>query len=291
MCSKRFIFFWLSHCLFVAVDPRWIEDCLKQKSKDLFAPKKDETEETALHVTVGDYLEKIFQIPIWMSPIESRRRAELVKNLLGTTAAPPKASSAPAQANGEAATLPESGGSASLKGARAADGYQLAIEKAEGTPDPLRITPEEAQFVDRVAPLLSDKPRALKRFVNTYRLLKASLPDIDRENFVSDGPSSPHKICISQLAFFTGQPRLAPLLVSQISADTGQTTLAAWLVAQTGDPRKRLEPALKLIPESDRMSLEAFRAWLPDTGKYLFHLDTVKAGAPKRRSQIRVAAS
>jgi hypothetical protein len=204
-----------------------------------------------------------------------------VKTLLGTTAAPPTVSSEPAQANGEATPLPQSGGSRSLKGARAADGFLESIKKAEGTPDPLRITAEEAQFVDRVAPLLSDKPRALKRFVNTYRLLKASLPDIDRENFVSDDPSSPYKICISQLAFFTGQPHLAPLLVSQISADTDHDTVAAWLVAQTGDSRKRLEPALKLIPENDRMKLEAFRAWLPDTSKYLFHLDAAKVGAPK----------
>jgi hypothetical protein len=48
------------------------------------------------------------------------------------------------------------------------------------TPDPLRITREEAQFVDKVRGLLSDRPRALKRFVNPYRLLKASLPDLDR---------------------------------------------------------------------------------------------------------------
>ena len=44
--------------------------------------------EDKAHVTVGDYLEKIFQIPIWMSPIGHRARAQVVKTLLGPTAAP-----------------------------------------------------------------------------------------------------------------------------------------------------------------------------------------------------------
>ena len=256
----------------VAVNPRWIEDCLKQKRADLFARQKDQADETERPLTVGDYLEKIFQIPIWMSPIESRQRADVVKSLLGATAAPLKASTAPLQANEEAAPLRQSGGSRSLMNARATDGFQPIIDDAQKNRDPLRITPEEAQFVDRVAPLLSDKPRALKRFVNTYRLLKASLPDIDRETFVSDSPSSPHKICISQLAFFTGQPRLAPTLVSLLSTpQPASTTLATWIEAQDVTKRRRLEPALRLFPDNNLMSLETFRSWLPDTSKYLFH--------------------
>ena len=48
-------------------------------------------------ITVGDYLEMIFQIPIWMSPIESERRAEVVKSLLGATAGPEPKGTTPAQ--------------------------------------------------------------------------------------------------------------------------------------------------------------------------------------------------
>src|SRR5262245_17939252 len=57
----------------VAVDPRWIEECLRQKHDHLFGiqarngkAKADGNVEDNGHVTVGDYLEKIFQIPIWM---------------------------------------------------------------------------------------------------------------------------------------------------------------------------------------------------------------------------------
>jgi hypothetical protein len=68
----------------VAVDPRWIEECLGQKHKYLFAVQAD----GGVRVTVGDYLEKIFQIPIWTSPIDADQRASVVNALLGRTAAP-----------------------------------------------------------------------------------------------------------------------------------------------------------------------------------------------------------
>jgi hypothetical protein len=43
----------------------------------------------------------------------------------------------------------------------------------------MSITDDEINFVGAIAYLLSDKPRDLKRFVNTYRLVKASSPDIE----------------------------------------------------------------------------------------------------------------
>ncbi len=264
----------------VAVDPRWIEQCLRERNAHLFGSNKDGdsaggSDSDSPHVTVGDYLEKIFQIPMWMQPIERRQRASLVKSLLGTTATPePKGSSA----NAPSAHVLLSSASQNQEGngnnGNQADGFQATVKKAEETPDPLRITHDEAAFVDRVAPLLSDKPRALKRFVNTYRLLKASLPDIDRQTFVSDAPSSSYKICMSQLALFTGQPRLAPKLVRQlVLTGNGDITLAAWCKKLPAEERASFEHALNLIPDHTAIGLNEFRAWLPDTTRYLFHRD------------------
>jgi hypothetical protein len=75
----------------VAVDPRWVEKCLRQAHQQLFFEKDTPRNGQNLPggtATVGDYLEKIFQIPIWMSPIESHTRATLVNALLGPTATP-----------------------------------------------------------------------------------------------------------------------------------------------------------------------------------------------------------
>jgi hypothetical protein len=260
----------------VAVDPRWIEECLRQKHQDLFGVQQDANaqstgrrEQQNARVTVGDYLEKIFQIPIWMREIDARQRATLVKSLLGTTAAPePKGvvQSVPA------AQEPPPPPPLAEREAVGTDGFQAAVTRAQERRDPLRVTSAEAQFIDRVAPLLSDKPRALKRFVNTYRLLKASLPDINRRLFVVDDPSSPHRICISQLAFFTGQPRLAPVLVRQLAqADAKHDTLRQWFDALPAVERTALTDAIKLVPDSELMALDRFQEWLPETAKYLFH--------------------
>jgi len=279
----------------VAVDPRWVETCLREAHKHRFVDEADQKagfdQKAATGVsgiaatsaagvgdgkapaTVGDYLEKIFQIPIWMSPIESSTRAALVNSLLGPTAAPPRRGAA---GQGVANALPEN------RKEPEGGAYTTLLNKVREKPDPLLITAEEATFIAQLGELLSDRPRALKRFVNIYRLLKASLPDIDRASFVTSAPSSPHKICLSQLAFFTSHPRLAPVLVGQLeetdgkqgeSTDPGAQTvsLATWIDKLDEDAKTQLQSTLQLIPEIDKVLLAEFRKWLPFTSRYLFH--------------------
>ena len=252
----------------VAVDPRWIEKCLTRKHAHLFGKEDGEEDGRA---TVGDYLEKIFQIPIWMNPIPDRQRAAVVKDLLGLTAAPQ------ARVAAGAAPRPETDSARSGHGnaeTRQPDAFREIVQEASEMPDPLSITLEEREFVERVAPLLSDKPRALKRFVNTYRLLKASLSETDRQRFVSGEPSSAHKICISQLALFTGRPRAAPRLVRQLNLASGSDNdLKSWCDSLADEDRKPFEAALGLIPDESCISVKDFSQWLPETTRYLFHRD------------------
>ena len=253
----------------VAVDPRWVEKCLHQKHEHLFA---DEGQEDGARATVGDYLEKIFQIPIWMRPIDAQQRSSLVRELLGTTAA-----AEPKRAPSPANDLPGELAEPQIHVKKdPVDGFQAAVGRAAENRDPLRITAEEASFVDKVGPLLSDKPRALIRFVNIYRLLKASLPDLDRQSFVTNDASSPYRICLSQLAFFTGHPRVGPLLAKQlqINAPATDCDLLTWYEGLPDDVRSTLGKAFGLIPDVESVSLEKFRSWLPDTAKYLFHRQT-----------------
>jgi hypothetical protein len=259
----------------VAVDPRWIERCLREKHSKVFSgqliPDAGENAEGA-RVSVGDYLEKIFQIPIWMKSMDRRQRAGLVKLLLGSTAAPETPGDAPARDRAPDAAMHTNGTSHHQAEPRRSNGFSDAVTKLRERSDPLLITPDEGAYVDAVADLLSDKPRALKRFVNIYRLLKASLPDIDRDGFVTAEPASPHKICISQLALFTGHPGVAPLFVKELeNAAPGSLTLGAWLEALPAQTRQQLEAPLRLIPEHEKIPLDRLAAWLPDTARYLFH--------------------
>ncbi len=261
----------------VAVDPRWVAKCLREAHKQLLpdeSPTGKEATATSF-ATVGDYLEKIFQIPIWMSPIAERTRAALVNSLLGPTAAPSPRRPGVGQ-GGVIQTDP------AFIPLAAPGAFNELVAKARKLPDPLRISPEEAAFVEQIASLLSDRPRALKRFVNIYRLLKASLPDIERASFVTDDMSSPHRICLSQLALFTGHQAIAPLVVAQFQPTSAATVVTAgpgplastvtdWIGMLTPQVQQELATALSPIPDLALVSLEEFRRWLPFTSRYVFY--------------------
>lgn len=271
----------------VAVDPRWVAKCLRAAHRQLFLDEEAAQREGARNLddaagdlppTVGDYLEKIFQIPIWMAPIEARQRAALVNALLGPTASPL------ARRPGEGPSGSAAAATTTARSAPRTDAFEQLVSKAREVPDPLRITPDEAAFIGEIAALLSDRPRALKRLVNTYRLLKASLPDLDRASFVDDAPSSAYRVCLTQLALFTSHPRLTPPLVAALTgtrpladAPTGGgddpqgPTLEAWFASLPTPLSPELAAARQLIVNRNALRLEAFRAWLPHTSRYLFH--------------------
>ena len=280
----------------VAVDPRWVEKCLRLARRQLFDDAENGASEavapegSAPHglaglsgegasgapATVADYLEKIFQIPIWMAPIEPRARAGLVNSLLGPTAAPRPLRVSQDSAQDTAAPTPPP----QLDSTNA---FEQLLDQVRETPDPLRVTAEEAAYIDELAPLLSDRPRALKRLVNVYRLLKASLPDIERADFVKPGiPSSGYRVCLTQLALFTSHPRVAPALLAALGPGADGTnalasptlsamTLQKWFDALEAPRDALLEHAIEIIPGRDKLLVDEFKRWLPQTSRYLFY--------------------
>ena len=82
---------------------------------------------------------------------------------------------------------------------------------------------------------------------------------------------------MSQLAFFTGQPRLAPLLVRHFArTDKGDLSLKAWFETLEPHEREPLQRILALFPDFpdfDTERLAEFGKWLPATSMYLFHRD------------------
>jgi hypothetical protein len=286
----------------VAVDPRWVEKCLRLARRQLFIEAQEALPGGAAGeallppalphglggvsidgapgapATVADYLEKIFQIPIWMTPIEPRARAGLVNSLLGPTATPrPLRIAQEGEEDKAPAPQPQRD---------PLNAFEALLEQARETPDPLRVTAEEAAYIEELAPLLSDRPRALKRLVNVYRLLKASLPDLERANFVRrEVPSSGYRICLTQLALFTSHPRVAPALLAALGpgGDGGHggngvavplpsaQTLQSWFDALDPPRDAMLERAIELIPDRGTLLIDEFRRWLPQTSRYLFN--------------------
>ena len=217
----------------VAVDSHWIARSLLSVYPDMLTDDQ---------VTTDHYLEKIFQLPVWLDQPAPEAVSTMARTLLGSTngnghtpapeggAAPNHAATDhPVAASSTAATAPEAvPTSAALRN----------IALATTPPQSILLEESESAAIATLAPLLTRSPRALKRYLNTYRLLKALVD-----------PAS-LRLARVLLAISTGRPRLGEQLCSAIGDAPADTTLGSlvdrlapqdrdWLAAYTDTSWRR----------------------------------------------------
>jgi hypothetical protein len=151
----------------VAVDPRWLRRSLEKQYPDLLSPPEHAGEyasDASRPSTPQDYLEKIFQIPLYLRPISADGYRGMIDQLAGSDVereALLNTRGDQPQVSPEQATI--------LKPTGFGD---VLEEDHEVSPDQLRFREWELRDMDRLA-MLFRTPRAVKRFVNTYRLVRA----------------------------------------------------------------------------------------------------------------------
>jgi len=175
----------------VGVDTRWLETSLLSYFEHQLRSGDDSQDESLRpRATARDYLEKIFQVPIQLRRLtfgEDGSYTRLVDTLAGLIqreegveeGAQPQAKT-PAKAYGRIqpiAAVPVK----VTEPARFAD----AVERA-------RLREREVRLLEQLGPIAGRSPRAVKRFLNLYRLLRAtrSGPVFDRfigERRTADG--------------------------------------------------------------------------------------------------------
>ncbi|MGW5649098.1 P-loop NTPase fold protein [Saccharopolyspora sp. NPDC003752] len=155
----------------VAVDPRWLRRCLEQYHSELFGGRADGED----GATPLDYLDKIFQVVFGLRPMGTEAE-RFVEALVPTESALPAA---------PAPDAPRSGGASPEMSAP--DRARLAEPRPQ-SPDPqpekLWLQTDELEFIQRLRPLLVT-PRAVKRFVNLYRLVRTTV--LDEKAFIRTG--------------------------------------------------------------------------------------------------------
>lgn len=258
----------------VAVDPRWVIQCLrsspgvvaKESTPDMAGTTDSDLDVLGGVATPSDYLEKIFQIPLWLRPVPAAQRAPVIGTLLAKHL---KRDLAAAEIRAGLARALE-------VHPRAAPGEPMAHARAVASPpDPIEIDPSEIAFLPRIAPLLDGNTRALKRFVNTYRLVKAALSDVELAYFAK----IPYGVCMAQLAVLATQRRRGRVLVrlnDEVPVDH-EKKLGDWLEdlgkskdADVQSLAKDLDSAL--LPEAKKLPSEHFAVWLERTRRYSFYL-------------------
>lgn len=192
----------------VGVDSRWVARSLLEQYP-LLAPDDIADAKTVLGpnhpITEGgasplDYLEKIFQIPFWLHRMSPDACGRLIEGLVGpgvfaqlpdpqalpsTLAPTPEPTASTGTVVGRVlerpVELPPTLESTTPPGVVASqDAPQpkepSPAERIDLEPKSLRLQHREVEFMKTLTPILSRSPRATKRFLNTYRIVRASLP-------------------------------------------------------------------------------------------------------------------
>ena len=278
----------------VGVDARWLTRSLAMRHPHLLAVGDDDGRKDD-GATPWDYLEKIFQVPFWLEPLDQDATRRMLKGLLPAAAAVTStAASAPApdqSATGTADDGVPGGAAGGAVAGSGGDGNARASAQAprDLQPESLEMTPYELSIMERLAPLLGRSPRALKRFVNTYRLVKARLGD----PIGFSAPRAPLRhddAVMLLLALNTGFPRLGPrLLDSLLAPPTGPTTLRRHveLLARTKDDANVAREACVVLrwcddekaagswPSVDGARL---RRWADEIARFSFRADAPREG-------------
>ena len=269
----------------VAVDPRWVTRCLREApgliDSDSGKPEKEAillelADEVGVPATATDYLEKIFQIPLWLRPVPAAQRAAIVRTLLDPSESLDDSQfDVPVQSMKRIfATNP-----ATPEGVES-DDNNTPVEEI----DPDVISEEELEYLKELSELLDGNPRSLKRFVNTYRLVKTALSDVEFSIFrptpeQREKPGrnytrySPYRLCMAQLAVLCTQRSRALQLVRQADKTTEKSSLADWLTQFDTTDKKLADCFRKALREDmEVLDLTTFKLWLERTRRYSFYL-------------------
>ncbi len=274
----------------VAVDSRWLLRSLDTEFSEAF----DKNDSAA--PTPQNYLEKIIQIPFWVQPMKPIGFGRLVTSLAGevtqSPATPPP--DAPSDTpyspsiptdigHADPVEQPTPGGPPAPPppdtegGGDEGKGTTPTDETDDNPPDDLnpealRLTSNERDCMTRFLPLVGT-PRAAKRFINTYQLLRVTVPDVDA--FLAAKEYEPVLVL---LALVTGTvPVTDPMIVelaSMTQSDFGTFLAAAVKRDASGEPKKREWQAIAdacATLRTGALTPELIKIWLPKVARYSFH--------------------
>lgn len=258
----------------VGVDIRWAARSLAEKYPQHLAPGIYEGGQSAsnLHggVSALDYLEKIFQIPFWLPPMEEDASRSMIAEMVPRVGEAPSAFLQETTARQVVLRKTAAGEEGEQSAARPPDDEQRRNAQS------LVIEPEERLFLLQLAGAVGKSPRRLKRFVNTYRILKASLDNLQRESFVlKKGSDGEYRAAMALLAMITGAPRGSLEMLDFLSncADDASLSDLENQIKKTIDPAeaKYVQAALRVYQGAvPNANVSVLRNWAPQVSRFSF---------------------
>jgi len=287
----------------VGVDSRWLLHSVQQHSKAFTPDSSEQSNPEWAHwrSTPLNYLEKIFQIPLTLRPMQLKGFENLVDRLVTKeNKSEPKQKTPDANA-GDGATTDggaQSGENIEKKedptaGRTAGKTAGTGTATSPPTRKPseyLQITSDEGAFMKNLFPLMPS-PRAAKRFVNVYRLIRAKQDSALRKR--------DYEPLLLLLAILTGYPVEATYLLQGLMnekvakggwpefvrglalPDTldGAEIPEDWQPAHWEKLKKLLTKVHETCGIADGFDIGPFVEWAPEVARYSFHTGRILAPA------------
>jgi WD40 repeat protein len=186
----------------VAVDPRWLLRSLEKHHEGLF-------DDNAVA-----YLDKIFHIPVALRPMgehaEGYLRSLLPPEEESARPALPERKAVPAAEVQTRSEVPQQ------QQVRQQAGPRQSLPVTSREPEGLRLRAQERDFLARLTPLLGT-PRAIKKLVNLYRLLRLGIPENRLGEFIGNEQGAPYQAAALLLATLVGAPHETRHVLQQLA--------------------------------------------------------------------------
>ncbi len=248
----------------VAVDVRWVGQSIRKHYGRLVGWDEETGGATngPSSASAEDYLEKIFQIPYRIHPMEPEIRKLLLSGLLRQPYLSGGSAGAPAQTS--------------------------TVFQQELVPKELSLYPQELQSIQDLYQSVGSSPRRVRRFLDVYRLMRAGMEEGDVQDLIV---KQHYAVILALFALLSGAPVTAPRIIEllrketlRISSDPASITFATqsmvdWsasaLVPDTvaADESEVLRYAMTYLDginftRPDLVSI--LRRWIPEIARYSF---------------------
>ncbi|MFJ6083547.1 P-loop NTPase fold protein [Streptomyces sp. NPDC092369] len=256
----------------VAVDPRWLLKSLEYHYSELFTDSAGASHITGAQdaATPLDYLDKIFQIPFVVPPSTPEKTARLINALLAPSEAPPSsAGTGDELADDEV----ESSGPGTNQSAPSEEVEQE--ETVVDGPVQLQLQPHEIAFMSQVGSL-TQTPRAAKKMVNLYRLVRIGVPPLDLPRFegTREMPGE-HQVVQILLALLVGSPRQSEDVFRALLAAAPNTKITETLREMPSDTLigSRVAELIEQIHAEAPVIMDTavYQRWCPKLARYSFY--------------------
>ncbi len=155
----------------VGVDSRWISGSLKNKHANL---NNDD-----ISITPNQYIEKIFQIPFKIKPLNKEDKQKFVRDLLEENYSDDKQSiqvntdsiSTQTTINEDVDTNINSQVPIISDTHDIVDEDNSPVDKKE-IHEKLQLTVDEIKYIEKISNYIGETPRTIKRFINIYRIIR-----------------------------------------------------------------------------------------------------------------------